>query len=192
MFPTCWNIYNSSYLQRFNNKWKPIFYYFLEMNGCNVEGNLLSCNKYCPELGNTRGSCGTLLLSLRGMALVYAVGRHYVRRCWYQWMISELRVATLICSLYGTGCYKKSFITLNEHRVPENAVTFLILGSRNNFSVYILVHDVLCYLSTNIIFIAVVSCVYVRMLLVYFSVMRSERVLQVETVSQILLKEYLR
>jgi hypothetical protein len=107
-------------------------------------------------------------------------------------MISELRVATLICSLYGTGCYKKSFITLNEHRVPENAVTFLILGSRNNFSVYILVHDVLCYLSTNIIFIAVVSCVYVRMLLVYFSVMRSERVLQVETVSQILLKEYLR
>lgn len=27
------------------------FCYFLEMNGCCGEGNLLSCNKYCPELG---------------------------------------------------------------------------------------------------------------------------------------------
>jgi hypothetical protein len=83
-------------------------------------------------------------------------------------------------------------MTPNEHRVPEKAVRFLILGSRNNFSVYILVHDVLYYLSTNIIFIAAVSCVYIRMLLAYFYIMRSGRVLQVETVSQILLKEYLR
>lgn len=29
------------------------FYYFLVRNGSNVEGNLLSCNKYWPELGNT-------------------------------------------------------------------------------------------------------------------------------------------
>lgn len=27
------------------------FYYFLEMNGCSGEGNLLTCNKYWPELG---------------------------------------------------------------------------------------------------------------------------------------------
>lgn len=51
MFPPCWNIYNSSYLQLFNNKWQLIFYYFLKMNGCNGEGNLLTCNKYFPELG---------------------------------------------------------------------------------------------------------------------------------------------
>jgi hypothetical protein len=71
------------------------FIIFLEMNGCNGEGNLLACNKYCPELG------------LPGM-----ITRE--TKLWYFGAVSQWDRYGLLCSpLLLPLLYRSPLITVN-------------------------------------------------------------------------------